>query len=102
MLFQGPTRPRAIALVAFSGLIVLTPAPAFAAQNLDVPSPSNYGGAGLLDTRSARFFPDGYLALTGSVTSPDDRYSITAQALPWAELTFRYTINQAIARNPVL
>ena len=62
----------------------------------DVPSPSNYGGAGLIDMRTARFFPDGYLALTTSFTEPDDRYAITFQALPWAEFTFRYAINRGI------
>ena len=67
-----------------------------AADAVDVPSPSNYGGAGLLDTRTARFFPDGYLNVTTSFTAPDDRYSLTFQALPWAELTFRYTITHGL------
>lgn len=102
MQFQGRKRPRIIAVVAFFGIFALPFAPAIADDRLDVPSPSNYGGAGLLDTRTARFFPDGYLALTASLTSPDDRYAITAQALPWVEFTFRYSINQAIASNPVL
>src|SRR5579864_5755423 len=102
MQFQGRKRPRIIAAVAFFGIIALPLAPAVADDRFDVPSPSNYGGAGLLDTRTARFFPDGYLALTASLTSPDDRYAITAQALPWVEFTFRYSINQAIASNPVL
>src|SRR5450631_2418083 len=61
-----------------------------------VPSPSNYGGAGLLDMRTARFFPDGYLTLSTSFTQPDDRYAITFQALPWAEFTFRYALTRAI------
>jgi hypothetical protein len=61
-----------------------------------VPSPSNYGGAGLLDTRSARFYPDGYLVLSASFSEPDDRYAATVQALPWAELTFRYAVTRGI------
>src|SRR5579883_1487521 len=61
-----------------------------------MPSPSNYGGAGLLDTRTARMFPDGYLNFTAALTSPDDRYALTFQALPWAEFTFRYAINWAL------
>jgi hypothetical protein len=36
------------------------------------------------------------LVLSTSFTEPDDRYSITFQALPWAEFTFRYSINRAI------
>lgn len=102
MVFRGPKCPLVMAAFAFSGLFSLPILPASADDRFDVPSPSNYGGAGLLDTRTARFFPDGYLALTASLTSPDDRYAMTVQALPWAELTFRYSINQAIASNPVL
>jgi hypothetical protein len=62
----------------------------------DVPSLSNYGGAGLLDTRTARFMPDGYLASTVSLTQPDFRFALTFEALPWAEFTFRYSINHAL------
>ena len=72
------------------------PLAALAAADDDVPSPSNYGGAGLIDMHSARFFPDGYLALSTSITAPDDRYALTVQALPWAEFTFRYSITHAI------
>lgn len=83
--------PRVIVCVVFS-TAVLVCSPASAADNvLDVPSPSNYGGAGLLDTRSARFFPDGYLNFTAALTAPDSRYALTFQGLPWAEFTFRYT-----------
>ena len=72
------------------------PLAAMAAQSPDVPSPSNYGGAGLLDMRTARFYPDGYLSISTSFTEPDDRYALTFQALPWAEFTFRYSITRAI------
>ena len=74
---------------------LLHPFAAMAAEP-DVPSPSNYGGAGLLDMRTARFFPDGYLSFSMSFTQPDDRYALTFQALPWAEVTFRYAINRSI------
>ncbi len=60
-----------------------------------MPTPSNYGGVGVLDTRSARFLPDGDLSATAMGTSPDDRYAATFQALPWAEFTFRYSVNRA-------
>ena len=75
---------------------LLIPIRAAATEATDIPSPSNYGGVGLLDTRTARFLPDGYLSLTASFTQPDDRYAITFQALPWAEVTFRYAITRAI------
>jgi len=61
-----------------------------------IASPSNYGGAGFLDTRTARFFPDGNLVFSASFSQPDDRYALTFQGLPWAELTFRYRINRGI------
>src|SRR5712671_918978 len=74
---------------------LLFPFAAIAAEP-EVPSPSNYGGAGLLDMRTARFLPDGYLSFSTSFTQPDDRYALTFQALPWAEFTFRYAITRAI------
>src|SRR5712671_3624548 len=77
-------------------LVLLCPLAAMAAEPPDVPSPSNYGGAGLLDMRTARFFPDGYLSFSTSFTQPDDRYALTFQALLWAEFTFRYSITRAI------
>ena len=54
-----------------------------------LPTASNYGGVGLLDMRNARFMPDGYLSLTGSLKVPDDRIALTFQALPWLETTIR-------------
>lgn len=62
-----------------------------------LPTPSLYGGMGLLDMRNARFMPDGYLSLNVDVKSPDDRIALTFQAFPWMEATFRYTINYALA-----
>jgi hypothetical protein len=96
MHFRGG-RPslRARACLAIFCLALL-PLKALGADSTSVPSPSNYGGVGLMDMRTARFFPDGYLSLTTSFTQPDDRYAITFQALPWAEFTFRYAITRAI------
>jgi hypothetical protein len=62
-----------------------------------LPTPSLYGGIGLLDMRNARFMPDGYLAVNVDVKQPDNRISLTWQALPWMEATFRYAINYALA-----
>ncbi|MBM3503009.1 MAG: YjbH domain-containing protein [Alphaproteobacteria bacterium] len=55
-----------------------------------VPSASDFGGVGLLQTRTARFGPDGQLDVGFSHVRPYDRYLITLQALPWLEGTFRY------------
>src|SRR5262249_8448227 len=62
-----------------------------------LPTPSMYGGVGLLETRNARFMPDGYLWITAAIKEPDNRIAINWQALPWLESTFRYTINYALA-----
>ena len=62
----------------------------------DIPTPSLYGGVGLLDTRISRFMPDGYLWMDVALKSPDDRIDLNFQALPWLETTFRYTINYAL------
>ncbi|MBI3675796.1 MAG: YjbH domain-containing protein [Proteobacteria bacterium] len=62
----------------------------------DVSTLSQYGGIGLLDTRSARFMPDGYFSAAAYVGQPDIRSSLTFQALPWMEVTFRYTVDNAI------
>jgi hypothetical protein len=86
-------------LLVFACLIVLCPGLSWATDSVEdsqnVPSPSNYGGAGLLDMRTARFYPEGYLVPSVSNSKPDNRYAITFQALPWAEFTFRYTIIRA-------
>jgi hypothetical protein len=62
-----------------------------------LPTPSLYGGVGLLDMRNARFMPDGYLWVSATVKQPDNRISLNWQALPWMEATFRYAINYALA-----
>ena len=64
-------------------------------NNTDVPTLSHYGGVGLLDTRTARVLPDGYLATTVSIKNPDDRVGFTFQAFPWLETSFRWSHNYA-------
>lgn len=94
-------------LVVAGGLICaagLWGAPAQAASHVldndpDIPSLSNYGGAGLLDMRTARFMPDGELSMGYFHSDTDDRYALTFQALPWAEVTFRYSVNGSIRGN---
>lgn len=88
---SGPARCFAIA-ATFAAYFVV-PGPARAEQ--DLPTASLYGGVGLLDTRTARFMPDGYLSVSGAAHDPDDRIAATFQIFPWAEATFRYSINYA-------
>lgn len=51
---------------------------------------SDFGGVGLLETRTARFAPDGEFDIGVSLVNPHRRYFLNWQILPWAEATFRY------------
>jgi hypothetical protein len=90
------------ALILGAAALVFSNSPASAQDsqyesNINLPTPSLYGGMGLLDTRNARFMPDGYIDLNVVVKKPDNRITLTFQALPWLEASFRYTINYALA-----
>jgi hypothetical protein len=93
----------AFAVVRGAGSLRTRPRPARSAadlfhlldNNTDVPTISQYGGVGLLDTRTARFMPDRYLVGSVSLKNPDDRLAATFQALPWLEATFRWANNYA-------
>ena len=52
---------------------------------------SDFGTTGLIDTPTARMSADGMLTATAAIQSRSDSYSITYQATPWFEGTFRYT-----------
>jgi hypothetical protein len=52
---------------------------------------NDFGGTGLIQTRSARSAPDGMLEVGYSKVHPYKRYYLTLQGLPWLEGTFRYT-----------
>lgn len=54
-------------------------------------SVNDFGGIGLLQSRTARFAPDGQIDVGYAVIDPYRRYYVTLQALPWLEGTFRYT-----------
>ncbi len=54
-------------------------------------SASDFGGVGLLQTRTARFAPDGTVDVGASFIEPYKRFYFNLQALPWLEGTFRYT-----------
>jgi Exopolysaccharide biosynthesis protein YbjH len=53
-------------------------------------SVNDFGGVGLLQTRSARMSKDGQFTFGMAFSDPYDRYSLTWQILPWAEAIFRY------------
>ncbi len=52
---------------------------------------NNFGGIGLLDMRTARFAPDGTLALGVHYDNVTTRYFTTWQATPWLETTLSYS-----------
>jgi hypothetical protein len=58
------------------------------AQN--APTQSDFGGAGLLQTPTARMADEGEVGFTANRTSPYTRYNFTLQPLPWLEASFRY------------
>ena len=55
------------------------------------PSASDWGGVGLLQTRTARFGRDGQFDVGMSFVDPYRRYYLNLLAVPWLEATFRYT-----------
>ena len=58
---------------------------------------SDFGTTGLIDIPTARMSSDGTLTTTAAIQSRTKAYSITYQATPWLEGTFRYTgFNRAI------
>jgi hypothetical protein len=52
---------------------------------------SDFGVTGLIDIPTARMSADGTLTTTAAIQSRTNAYSITYQATPWLEATFRYT-----------
>ena len=55
------------------------------------PSYSNYGGLGLIQNPTARFYQEGTLAFTWSHNEPYLRGSIVAYPFNWMEAAFQYT-----------
>ncbi len=53
---------------------------------------NDYGGIGLLQTRTARMADDGRLSFGYVHVAPHQNFHLTFQALPWLEATFRYDI----------
>ena len=52
---------------------------------------SDYGTTGLIDIPTARFANDGLFAVGASVDGRHRQFSVTYQATPWLQGTFRYT-----------
>jgi hypothetical protein len=52
---------------------------------------SDYGTTGLIDIPTARFLVDGTLLVAASTDERHKQFSITYQATPWLQGTFRYT-----------
>ena len=104
---QPKGRRRAVARAALlAGAAALWAAPASAQEALwssksDAPAPihSQYGGIGLLKTRTARMAPDSTLAASVSLNEDLQRYAITFQAAPWLEATFSYAGFDLIRAN---
>lgn len=72
-------------LLPLTGLLMTC---AVHAQN--APTQSDFGGAGLLQTPTARMADEGEVGFTANRTSPYTRYNFTLQPLPWLEASFRY------------
>nr|MBC8241185.1 YjbH domain-containing protein [Alphaproteobacteria bacterium] len=51
----------------------------------------DFGGVGLIQSRTARFRDDGEMDIGTTFLDPYRRYYISFQAMPWLEGTFRYT-----------
>lgn len=84
-------RAHALRAGSLAAILALLPGSGRAQTEVYVPSASDFGGVGLMQTRTARFGPDGQLDVGYSEVAPYERYLITLQALPWLEATFRYT-----------
>ncbi|MEI6558467.1 MAG: YjbH domain-containing protein, partial [Rhodospirillaceae bacterium] len=65
----------------------------FALAAASTPGQADLGGAGLLETPSARMMPDGTVAAGAGVSGRDDRtVTLALQPLPWLEATLRETL----------
>ena len=85
---------KSLVLIAVLGAGLVPSSPAKAQEAASYTSPplrSQYGGVGLLKTRSARMAPDSTLSTVIAWNQPQQRYSLTFQAAPWLETTFSYS-----------
>ena len=73
---------------------LMLPTLAIAQINLTPPkfdTSSDLGGVGLLQTPTARFAPEGQIAVNTNLVEPYWRTAISTQPFPWLEATLRYT-----------
>lgn len=98
-----------------AGLLLSIPALALSAEQLvnDTPLPpaplrpdpqqrpplGDFGGAGLLQTPTARFGQDGDVAFTWHESDPYRFFSVNAQVLPGFEATARYVLVKGLTQN---
>jgi len=82
-----------VSTIAAPLLMAVIASPAHA-DIFDSPTPkphpihSQFGGIGLLKTRTARVAPDSTLSTSISWNDQQQRYGVTFQAAPWLETTF--------------
>lgn len=81
----------ATVLIYAVGFSTTAAAPEYETQGYFQPTTNDYGGVGILATRTARFHDDGQFNVSATFVKPYRRYAITLQALPWLEATFRYS-----------
>lgn len=74
-----------------AGLLIAAPALADTTPTGYAPTQSDWGGAGLWQTPTARMADAGEVALTVSHAQPYTRYNFTLQPLPWLEGIIRYS-----------
>ncbi len=84
--------------IGVAAILTLQPDhPAYAAnpsktiQPLNWATANDFGGVGLIQSRTARFRDDGEMDIGATFLDPYRRYYISFQAMPWLEGTFRYT-----------
>lgn len=74
-----------------AGLLIAAPTLADTTPTGYAPTQSDWGGAGLWQTPTARMADPGEVAFTASRAQPYSRYNFTLQPLPWLEGIIRYS-----------
>ncbi|WP_426702066.1 YjbH domain-containing protein [Rhodanobacter sp. Col0626] len=91
-------RRRCTCLLSLAGALVTC-----AVHSQTAPTQSDFGGAGLWQTPTARMANEGEVAFTASRTSPYTRYNFTLQPMSWLEGSFRYiSISNRLYGSPSL
>jgi len=101
---RGRLRDR-IGMFAVAGALLgsaLEPVPAAAEEPIPAPQPNRnlYGMTGLIDMPTAEMQPDAEFSFTVGYFGGYLRNTITAQALPWLEVGFRYSVLDNMLAGP--